>query len=349
MAGFIQGKNCILKVNVLGDYLPLICAKSFTLTVNADTVETTTQGTGPWKTFDYDALNYTISFDGAGKAIDSNPIVFDMMDAQTGFVEVGFQALYIDNDNVIQKIQGVFIVTQTALNAIAGDALGFGIEFQGTGEFSRIRLNNPKDLRIIVTGTANGYGKFRLIDDTNAVRFDSGPLNNATDLTFQIDSGNYYYEIEADSDANDNDADVNTPAPIHHDFNADLFTASSYPTTSYDFTASRTVTFTLGIATTINWSFDKIGTPTSPQFKIIRGGVELVVRSADSSGTLTVSGGDEIQVTLTPGIVNSNSLNITNVTTSTVIYNNTTPLAIDETFAVVSGQTYSITASISVV
>lgn len=157
MAGFVQGRNCLFKVNLTGSYLPLICAKSFSLNVVTDTVETSTQGTGLFKAFDYDSLGYTVNFDGVQKIIDTaiDPTIFDMLESQLNFIQVPFKALYIDPDGLVKQAAGTLLVTNTNLTAAISEPAGGSIEFQGTGD---LVISTPSSSCDIVMTSFNVIG-----------------------------------------------------------------------------------------------------------------------------------------------------------------------------------------------
>jgi hypothetical protein len=134
MAGNVQGRDCIFKSNVLGTYLPVVCCKSFNIRITTGIVETTTQGTGQWESWDYDSLGYVIDLDGIIRTTDTSPVLMDLLSAQVQFVEVGFQALFIDPNGVVRRARGTVIIESTVLAALVGD-LGTGqVSLRGSGE-----------------------------------------------------------------------------------------------------------------------------------------------------------------------------------------------------------------------
>lgn len=201
MAGFVQGRNCLFKVDVLGSFLPLICAKSFTATVTTDTVETSTQGTGQFKSYDYDALSWTLNFDGIQKIVDAavNPTFYDMLSAQLSFLPVGFKMLFIDPDGITKELAGTVLITSTGLTASISEPAGGTLELQGTGEFA---VNNPSsscDILMTSFDISNGIDNATVTPPGVTLVPFNGPYTITPNYTngpavrfdYQIDGGGY--------------------------------------------------------------------------------------------------------------------------------------------------------------
>lgn len=244
MAGVIQGKNCLIKFNLSGSYLPAVCAKSFSLSTATDTVETTTQSDGQWKDFDYDALSYTLSLEDAVKAIDdAGTVMFDLLTAQTQFIEIGFQIFYVDDDMYTIIITGTVIVTSSEIQALANDVLGDSIEFQGKGSYTLQRIFDPTILTIVIEGESGATVLFRLINSEPATIFQESGLILGTSRSYFIPKGMYAVYTEITTLADDNNLSIDTPAAVNVDFDGDE--TIDLPSLR-DFTAPRTVTYTIG-------------------------------------------------------------------------------------------------------
>lgn len=244
MAGVIQGRNCLIKFNLLGSYLPAVCCKSFTLNTVTETVETTTQSDGQWKDYDYDALSYTISIEDAVKAEDSaGTVMFDLLTAQIQFIEIGYQIFYVDDDLYTIIIEGTVIVTSSDIQALASEVLSDNFEFQGKGAYTLQRILNPTTLTIIIQGETGATVMFRLINSDPATIFQQSGLLLGTNRSYFIPKGMYSIYTEIQTLADDNNLTIDTPAVVNVDFDGDE--NISLPSLR-DFTAPRTATYTIG-------------------------------------------------------------------------------------------------------
>lgn len=185
MSSVLQGNNCIFKVFLSGDYFPLICAKSFTLTTTTDVIETTTKTTGQFKSYDYNALSYTISFDGILKF--ANPLsengIFDILNAQINFIELGYKLFYTNPEGTVKIITGSFIITQTAIVAAASQNVAGTISFQGNGAFA---IDAPDaDCNIVISAIT-------IVTISTGVTYNFTPVYTggpATRFDYSIDGG----------------------------------------------------------------------------------------------------------------------------------------------------------------
>lgn len=244
MAGVIQGRNCLIKFNLSGSYLPAVCCKSFTLNTVTETVETTTQSDGQWKDYDYDALSYTISLEDVVKAEDTaGTVMYDLLTAQTQFIEIGFQIFYADADLYTIIIEGTVIVTSSDIQALASEVLSDSFEFQGKGSYTLQRILNPTTLNIIIEGETGATVMFRLINSDPATIFQQAGLPLGTNRTYFIPKGMYSIYTEIQTLADDNNLGIDTPAVVNVDFDGDE--NISLPSLR-DFTAPRTATYTIG-------------------------------------------------------------------------------------------------------
>lgn len=143
MASAVQGKDCIFQVNITGGYKSLLCTKSFAINTTTDVVEITTISdgsdpeTGIWRDYDHDAMGYTISLDGVMKITDvDNDTIWEMLAAQTGFIEVDWKATFIDAEANSKVVQGYAIVTASSLNVAPSSLVNHTIELIGKGKYT---------------------------------------------------------------------------------------------------------------------------------------------------------------------------------------------------------------------
>jgi len=138
MAGFINGTDCLFRVDALGGMQDLICAETVSIEVTPEFVEITTQGSGKAKSFDYDSYSYTISFQGAAKVEDEpdRPTGFDMLEKLLAFEELDYELHFVDEDGSTKKITGTILVSKLELTQPLNDAARSNVDFQGTGELT---------------------------------------------------------------------------------------------------------------------------------------------------------------------------------------------------------------------
>jgi predicted secreted protein len=139
MADLVWSNTSYLMVDANGDMLPLICAKSFRIATTAETIETTSHGSGFWKTFDYQSLSYSISFDGAISLndVEGNNKFFDMLGSAIGFIPVNYKLVCLDATNNIQKvIKGTVLVSAAELSFAVNEHASFNLELQGSGAYT---------------------------------------------------------------------------------------------------------------------------------------------------------------------------------------------------------------------
>lgn len=131
----VNGSDCLLQVNVLGEYLSIACARSFSLSTTTETVETTTKSDGQWRSFAPFAFTYSLTFEGILKVDPLSTSGFDLQAAQLGFTEVPYRIIFEDEDGAIKIIEGTCIITSSTFNVNAGQFADFSFELQGTGAY----------------------------------------------------------------------------------------------------------------------------------------------------------------------------------------------------------------------
>lgn len=139
----IQGGSAIFETDVLGDMLPLVCVKSWSLNTITDSKEITTDGSGLWKDFDYDRLSYQLNLTGLAQIFgdDGSPTFLDLEDAQVQFLEVGFRLLYIDDAGNPSIKTGTVIIGSSLFDATPAKLLNSSITLIGKGQLSTHRPN----------------------------------------------------------------------------------------------------------------------------------------------------------------------------------------------------------------
>jgi hypothetical protein len=157
-------------------------------------------------------------------------------------------------------VDGVVYVTSTLLDASPVNLVNGTIELQGNGAITILDvIPDLINLNIICTGdnTITALVQFKLFDSAGAVVFDSGLLPEASagnlthpfNVTAQIQKGNYSYWWQVTCDSIGNAFQLNAPPTASSMFNDNTSNETTYGVQEYDFTANRTVTFTLGTPT----------------------------------------------------------------------------------------------------
>jgi len=137
MSDIVQGMDCLFQLDTGGGYLPFVCAKSFSLSLDSEFVDTTGLTDGQWKAYDYDSLGYQINLGGVMKIIDAAGItVFDIMALQMGFTEVKWRSIYNDTNGNTKVCTGIALISNTTLNVQAGSLIDTPITLQGTGSYT---------------------------------------------------------------------------------------------------------------------------------------------------------------------------------------------------------------------
>jgi hypothetical protein len=289
----IQGINCVFQLKIDDLYKTVVCAKSFTFNPVTDMKETTTVGSGFWKEFRPRKLSYTITFNGMFQvlALNTQEKIKTMFDYQIGFLPLPYRLIFTDNSSNVMVVEGWIYVTSTLLDASPANLVNGTIELQGNGMpvISNV-IPDLANINIISLGdhSISAVFQFKLFDSTGAIVFDSGQLPGASggnlthpvNVTGTVQKGTYSIFWQSQANSVGNAFQLDAPPTRSAVYNNSLTNENTYGIQDYDFTANRTVTFTLGVpapppgcvppffpgATTILPA--TIGTPWSSAFPI---------------------------------------------------------------------------------
>lgn len=258
----IQGRNCLFQIKVDDIYLDVLCAKTFSFNRTYELKETTTVLSGFDKEYRPRIKSYTISFNGVVQveADASKPTIKTLFDHGEGFLPVFYRIIYEDNSGNVLVIQGQVYVSSAIFNANPINLLDGTTEMTGNGPIEILDVvPDLINLNIICTGdnSITALVQFKLFDSAGAVVFDSGLLPEASagnlthpfNVTAQIQKGNYSYWWQVTCDSIGNAFQLNAPPTASSMFNDNTSNETTYGVQEYDFTANRTVTFTLGTPT----------------------------------------------------------------------------------------------------
>lgn len=182
ISNIVQGKNCIFKCNIGNGHAIVVCAKSFTISIDTEIKETTSRGSGIYREFDYKSLAWKISLGTILKVVDEDgdPTAFDLAYIQQNFIELPVQAIFQDNNSQVKQFSGMCIVAGTTLGAQAGQLGDGSFELQGSGEYTIAGVSGNACENSILTATLNGGAPFS--DGADFI------IGNTTDVVITIET-----------------------------------------------------------------------------------------------------------------------------------------------------------------
>jgi hypothetical protein len=244
------------------DYLDVLCAKTFSFNRVYELKETTTVLSGFDKEYRPRKKSYTISFNGVVQVVaDANkPTIKTLFDYGESFLPVTYRLIYEDNTGNVLVITGQVYVSSAIFNANPINLLDGTVELQGNGpiETSDV-IPDLANINIICTGdgSINALVQFKLFNINGDTVFDSGLLPEASggnlthpfNVTGQVQKGTYSYFWQVTCDSIGNAFQLDAPPTASSVFNDNTSNETTFGIQEYDFTANRTVTFTLGTPT----------------------------------------------------------------------------------------------------
>lgn len=257
----IQANDCLFQVKIGDDYVSVICAKSFTVTINTEEKEITTVTDGAYKAYDYKSLSYTANLNFAMRIPDSiTTTAFDFIQLQMSFEEVPFRAVWVDPAGGIRTFKGTGIIKTNNLVTSSAQLADATVDILGSGTFEiGTALNEFVNLTLICTGndTAPVFIKFWLLNEDGDTIFQTdtlaeasgGMLDNPLNLTIPVPYGNWYFYYYVDTNTVGNEISVSAAPAYGNAFNDNVTEFNTYPNDTYDFTEDVTVTITLGVDT----------------------------------------------------------------------------------------------------
>jgi hypothetical protein len=255
----IQGRNCLFQILVDDVYQDVLCAKTFSFNRTYELKETTTVQSGFDKEFRPRKKSYTLSFNGVVQveAAAGNSTIKSLFDYGEGFLPVNYRLIYEDNSSNVLVIQGAVYLSSAIFNANPINLLDGTIEMQGNGPIETLdTIPDLATLNIVCTGdnTIDAVVQFKLFNANGDVIFDSGQLPEASggnlthpfSVSAQIQKGSYSYWWQVTCDSIGNAFQLDAPPTASTPFNDNTTNDTTFGVQAYDFTATRTATFTLG-------------------------------------------------------------------------------------------------------
>jgi predicted secreted protein len=126
----VQGKDVVFTVG--GE--TVACARTASLTTSADIGETSTLGTGAWKTYKGLKMSFTLSAAGL-VSHDTNKSIAELRQAQVLFTPVAFE-FFSTEGATIEKYIGEFIITNISTSYTYNANYEYNLDGQGTGELT---------------------------------------------------------------------------------------------------------------------------------------------------------------------------------------------------------------------
>lgn len=135
----IKGSNVILYFKRNNIWEPLACGRNITLTTNAETGETSTKGSGKWRTYRGIKLTWGISCDGLC-SLDMNMSVGQLREVQFNLTAILISFTATDDNGLIESYQGYVIVTTIDTPASHNGLYEYSMTGQGSGELAITNL-----------------------------------------------------------------------------------------------------------------------------------------------------------------------------------------------------------------
>lgn len=131
----IKGSNVILYFKRNNIWEPLACGRTVTLTTNAETGETSTRGSGKWRTYRGTKLTWGISCDGLC-SLDMNMSVGQLRQVQFDLTAILISFTATDDNGLIESFQGYVLVTSIDTPGSYNGLYEYSMAGQGSGELS---------------------------------------------------------------------------------------------------------------------------------------------------------------------------------------------------------------------
>lgn len=135
----ISGENYVFNINDGGVWKPYYCARSGNINIVTETIETSTSGSGIWRTFEPTANNFSAQIDGVISVDDTHSLQLSELRAlqfsQTKIL-CRFTATSFDGDVYIEE--AYFIITNSVSTGSFDGVATFSLSLQGTGAITQI-------------------------------------------------------------------------------------------------------------------------------------------------------------------------------------------------------------------
>jgi len=169
----VRGDNVIIYILDNGVWKLYACARSCTLDVATEILETTVSGHGDWKSYVATVNSFSGSFDGVVNLDMPDMLSLPQLRAlQVARIPLMFRMQRTDEDGNVYTDEGTIILTRSSDTGTYNDVNTFAIDFTGTGALTQLFTVTPgtinsNDMRYEFTATSSGQTEFTFSGLTN--------------------------------------------------------------------------------------------------------------------------------------------------------------------------------------
>lgn len=254
----VLGRDALIYFNLTGIYREYGCAESISISFDAELIETSTVGTGKDATYDYQKSTYSISLSGLVQNESLQITAWDLFFQQRQFLTVPYRIIFTDTVGNIKSLNGYVVIPNITMSAEQTDFMTGSIQLQGTGEPEMTDEVAVPIITIETVGAGTGAITSLILRDPATLDEWSfvGSIPNGNTETWVLDGvsgrpgpGEYYIEFVVSTEEDENHLSTDAPPTANVSIGAGagqvIDTAPYGNTVIYDFTQSRTITFTL--------------------------------------------------------------------------------------------------------
>lgn len=129
----VKGRNVILYVNDGSGYRPVCCAREVSLDTETTIDETSTDGTGVWRTYKGMRLSWSVTGSGL-VSLDTNMTIGELRTLQFSFTEIFLSFEIEDANAVVEVYQGYALLQSVNTSATHNALTTYSFTATGTGE-----------------------------------------------------------------------------------------------------------------------------------------------------------------------------------------------------------------------
>ncbi len=129
----IRGKDVLMKLQFDDSLEPIACFRSGSLTTTQDQAETSTRGSGLWKTNRSMGMSFTASFAGLC-SLDTNGSVSALRKLQKDGLPIAFSMIATDENSDTETYDGFVLIAEIVENTAFDGNLDYTVSAVGTGE-----------------------------------------------------------------------------------------------------------------------------------------------------------------------------------------------------------------------
>lgn len=135
----VQGNNVILLIDVSGTLTPLACARSATISINTDFIETSVSGSGVYASFLPTKNSWTISMEGVVSLAESGKLsIADLRALQLAQTLISVKYKRTDDaGNTYSETGQAFISSSSDSGSFDGMDT-FSLDMRGTGAITQV-------------------------------------------------------------------------------------------------------------------------------------------------------------------------------------------------------------------